>query len=152
MKKIITAIIGYFCFFSLLSFSQYSDDYLKRMVERRNIIDLEIAGTSASEGVGIFLNLNYSRILLVKKRYFVNTTIGIGPLPFKKGIALPHQITLNFGKENDFLEIGIGGTYWRGNSESINNPGLETSYQYYPYIGYRRHRYSQKNDRLNNDM
>ena len=118
--KIITLISLYI----LLSSIVYSQD--TRKIEKNNNIDLTVGGN------GLFVSLNYSRILLIETKYFINVSVGVGTVPFIGGITMPHQITINIGRKNNFLEFGIGASYWSGKSNAsaytetltqlVNNP------------------------------
>lgn len=90
-------------------------------------------------GTGLFVSVNYSRILLVKSNYFINASVGIGTVPFTGGITLPHQVTFNLGKKSSFLELGIGGSYWSSKSNSSGYTETVNSYQLCPIIGWRKH-------------
>ncbi len=118
---------------SLVVFSQKDNSNLKESLNRKNAIDITIGGT------GLVVSANYSRVILVKPNYFINASVGIGPVPFSGGINLPHQVTFNLGKKNNFLELGLGGTFWTGKDDG---PGSgETLHSYYisSIIGWRKH-------------
>ena len=96
---------------------------------RRNAIDITYGGT------GLFLSGNYSRKVLVERDYFLNASVGGGTIMGIGGITLPHQCTFNYGRRYDYIEAGIGGSFWKGKNEG--NEGL-FSYSISPIIGYRR--------------
>ena len=99
---------------------------------KKNAVDIAIGGN------GLFISTNYSRIVLVKPNYFINTLVGIGTIPSVGGVTLPHQITFNIGKNSSYLELGIGGTFWSGKSNSSGYSETVTSYQLSPIIGWRK--------------
>ncbi len=121
-----------FLLLSLMAYSQSQDPDSKHLIERKNSIDLSIGGN------GLFASVNYSRIILVKSNYFMNTSVGIGVVPFVGGMTLPHQVTFNLGSNNSFIEFGIGGSYWNGKSNASGFTETITSYQLSPLIGWRK--------------
>lgn len=136
MKKVrITSFIGLFLLLSKMTYSQDNNVFLKTKLIRKNTIDLSIGGN------GLFASVNYNRIIMTKSNYFISSLIGIGATPFVGvgGITLPHQITLNFGKTNSFVELGIGGSYWLGKSNASGYTETINSYQLSPIIGWRKH-------------
>ncbi|MCZ4695578.1 hypothetical protein DWB61_12705 [Ancylomarina euxinus] len=134
MKEIrIVSLVGLCLFLSVMAYSQENDDDLRRIMERKNNIDLSIGGT------GLFASVNYNRMIFVKTNYFVNASVGIGTVPLNGGIAIPHQVTFNLGKKSSFLELGIGGTCWSGKSNASGYTETLNSYQLSPIIGWRKH-------------
>ena len=125
--KVIFTVVITFIISTSVAFSQ--NDMSNPYLEKRNNIDVTLFG----QGWGI--SANYSRILIVQPKYFLNTSIGIGSLPFLGGTTFPHQLTLNFGKSKSFLEVGIGGTYWRGTDMGEK----ASSYNLSPVLGWRKH-------------
>lgn len=65
--------------------------------------------------------------------------IGIGATLFPGGITLQHKVTLNFGKINSFIELGISGSYWLSKSNASGYTETINSYQLSPIIGWRKH-------------
>ena len=118
-------------FFSKVN-AQESDSNLNNTLKRKNVVDLTMGGT------GFFISANYNRIIVIKNNYFINTSIGIGTIPFVGGLTFPHQVTLNYGKKSNFLEIGVGGTYWSGKSNSSGYSDNISSYNISPIIGFRK--------------
>ncbi len=90
-------------------------------------------------GMGLGFALNYSRAIAVKDNYFVEASAGLGTLPSLGGYSIPHEVTFNFGSESSFLELGIGGNYWTGESNSSGYTETISSYQIAPIIGWRKH-------------
>jgi len=68
----------------------------------------------------------------------MTSSVGIGTVPFVGGFSLPHHLTLNFGRNSSFLEVGIGGSYWQGKSNASGYSETESSYQLCPIIGWRK--------------
>ncbi len=99
---------------------------------KKNSVDIAIGGN------GLFISTNYSRIVLVKSNYFINTLVGIGTIMSVGGVTLPHQITFNFGENSSFLEVGVGGSFWSGKSNASGYTETITSYQLSPIIGWRK--------------
>ena len=110
-----------------------AQNYLTISLGKRNAVDFTLAGS------GIFASVNYNRIVYVSKSYFVNTSAGIGVVPFFLGSVFPHQASINIGKKRDFLEIGIGGSYFFGKSDGAAMTTSAFSYNFVPSIGYRKH-------------
>ena len=128
-------IISLFIFYLLLinpSYSQINNHDLKSTIDRKNIIDITLLGQ------GGFLSLNYSRILLVRQKYFLNASVGTGMVPYYSGFSVPHQLTFNIGKNTSFFEIGLGGTFMRGKTDSSGFTETTTSYLLSPVIGWRK--------------
>lgn len=84
------------------------------------------------------LSINFENRFVITPGFFVTGKIGIGfcrefsffNTPSKDYFALPHHISLNFGRRRGFFEIGMGGTY----------VPLKPYYPYYflyPFAGYR---------------
>lgn len=65
-------------------------------------------------------------------------SVGLGGMPMM-GIALPHSFKANFGVGNNFLELGVGGTYITGKTNESGFTESFYSYQLSPIIGWRRH-------------
>lgn len=74
--------------------------------------------------MGQFLSLNYGRVIKINSKSFINASIGLGATFFVQeydnpnsqentGAAFPHQLTINFGKNKSFFEVGIGGVFWK---------------------------------------
>jgi hypothetical protein len=124
-------------FLAAIAFSSFGQiDSLKynALVKKQNSFDVSIGG------LGLFASLNFSRYVLIKENYFVNTSIGIGTVPMVGGMVLPHQITFNYGKNRKFLEVGLGGTYWGSKiHDEPNKEEVVHSYNLAPIIGWRIH-------------
>ena len=88
-------------------------------------------------GTGLFASANYGRILSVKPNYFLEASIGIGTVPFVGGLVFPHKIIANFGKNKNFIEVGIGGSFWSGKSNSSGFQDSISSYLLSPIVGWR---------------
>ena len=99
----------------------------------KNSFDLTIGG------MGLGLSVNYSRTISVKEKYFVAASAGIGTLPFLGGYSIPHQVTFNLGTNGNFMELGLGGNYWNGKTNSSGYTESTYSYQLAPIIGWRKH-------------
>lgn len=131
MKGIrIITLFGLCLLISTIAYSQENDDHLSKIIKAQNSIDLSIGGT------GLFASVNYNRIVLAKSNYFISTSAGIGIVPIINGITIPHQVTFNLGKKNNFLELGIGGSFFRGETGFLR---FWYMYQLCPIIGYRNH-------------
>lgn len=98
---------------------------------KKNIIDITLGGT------GIFASINYSRVLLAKENYFINTSLGIGTVA--SGATIPHQLTINLGKQSSFFETGIGGILWSGTDTSSSRINTKNSYNLSPILGWRKY-------------
>ncbi len=133
MKK--NRIIGLISLYILLSGMAYGQENVGNIVklERKNSIDLTIGGN------GLFASVDYNRTLFIKSNYFVSASVGLGTVPFVGGITIPHQVTFNLGKKNSFIELGIGGSYWSGESNASGYTETLSSYQLSPIIGWRKH-------------
>lgn len=121
-----------FLFLSTTLFAQEITGDLTQIIKRKNSIDLTVGGT------GLGISANYNRIIAVKTTYFTNISIGVGKLPAVQGTTLSQQITWNYGKKNDFFEIGMGGMLWLnytsgGCASKGGNPYFLT-----PMMGWRR--------------
>jgi hypothetical protein len=113
-------------------FTQNSD-YGKVKSHRKNNIDFTLGGS------GLLASINYGRIVAVKSNYFINLSAGIGIVPFSGGFTVPHQLTFNLGTGSSFLELGFGGSYWRGKSDASGFTETLSSYHVSPVIGWRKH-------------
>jgi len=126
------SLIFFWLTVSSTSYSQISDNDLKNTISRKNIIDITLAGQ------GGFLSANYSRILMVNQKFFLIASAGMGVIPFYAGFSVPHQLTFNIGKKSSFLEVGLGGTYMRGKTDSSGYTETTTSYLLSPIVGWRK--------------
>ena len=98
-----------------------------------NAIDITFAGS------GLVISANYSRKLFVRPGFFMNASLGVGTVPSSGGLTVPHQITLNLGRRQSYLELGVAGTYFTGTSNASGFTERLYSYQLSPLIGYRRY-------------
>jgi len=130
MKKLLIFIV---VFITLLTTKLYSQQGLPFFLERKNIVDITLGGN------GIFVSANYSRIVFIESNYFLCASVGIGTVPFIGGSVYPHQMSINFGKKRNFLELGLGGSYWIGKTNSSGYTLTTASYNFMPSIGYRAH-------------
>ena len=89
-------------------------------------------------GMGMGGSVNYGRNFMIKDSYFLNVSAGMGTLPFVGGTTIPHQITFNIGKQSSFFEIGLGGTYWSGKSNSSGYTESINSYHLSTIIGWEK--------------
>jgi hypothetical protein len=103
----------------------------RRRLDRqtRNMIDLTYGGS------GLNLSGNYSRKFELNRYYFINASIGAGTMIGIGGITIPHQCTINYGQRFNYLEAGLGGSFW-GKARK-DQEGLY-SYSISPIVGYRR--------------
>ncbi len=129
MKKLLIILIVFVSFFSTKLYSQQG---LPFFLEKKNTVDVTLGGG------GIFVSVNYSRIVFVESKYFLCASVGIGTAPFIGGSTYPHQLSINFGKKRDFLELGLGGSYWIGKTNASGYTITDFSYNLMPSIGYRR--------------
>lgn len=129
----VIGLIGISVFLSFVAFGQDDNQGGVMLLRWRNSVDVTVGGT------GLVASFNIGRIVVVKENYFVNTTVGIGSVPYVGGFTLPHQLTVNFGKKSSFLELGIGGTYWYGNDFDTDVSGESYGYQLAPIVGWRKY-------------
>ena len=123
---------------STISYSQIINDSLseKKLFERKaNVNAIGLLGG------GIFISGVYDRIIYEKSDQFVSIHLGIGFA--LSGASFPHGLSINFGKRNNYFEMGIEGTYLTsldlsrfslGEGSHLNEYG---SYNIFPNIGYR---------------
>jgi len=132
--KLYFSLIIFLTAIALSSFGQIDSLKYNALVKKQNSFDVSIGG------LGLFASLNFSRYVLIKENYFVNTSIGIGTAPMVGGMILPHQITFNYGKNRKFLEVGMGGTYWVSTIHDEPHKGdVVHSYNLAPIVGWRIH-------------
>lgn len=99
---------------------------------KKNHVSLNLVGN------GIGISVQYARTLMVKENGFLNLGVGIGAVPFSGGISVPHFVSYNLGKNGNYLELGIGGTYWTGKDNATAENDQLSGYHLYPIIGYQR--------------
>jgi hypothetical protein len=135
MKYLRTVSILVLCLLSfILTEGQELSNKPNTFIRKKNIIDI------TSGGNGLIVSVNYNRLVLINQSWFMDISAGIGTTtPLINGLTIPHQATLNFGKRNDFLEFGIGGSYWQGKSDISEYKETLTSYNLSPIIGWRKH-------------
>ena len=109
------------------------DSAMTETLKCKNAMDITFAGS------GIAISANYSRKILVRPGYFINTSMGVGTIPSSGGFTIPHQITLNMGINKSHFELGVAGTYFNGKNYSSGSPERVYSYLVSPLIGYRRY-------------
>lgn len=102
---------------------------------KRNNINFNMFGDAS------LISVNYERLFDLSPSIFLSGSIGAGynaafSLCFlgcgskpKRFLTLPHHFTVNFGKDRDFFELGIGGTIMVGNTSE--------HYFLYPMLGFR---------------
>lgn len=92
-------------------------------------------------GEGNLLSLNYSRKILVRRKFFVDAKLGIGILYSEIPIfgdeaatvwGLSHTISFNYGGKGHFLELGIGGNVYKADSKLQYIPFPTIGYKYQP--------------------
>ncbi|OYT16032.1 MAG: hypothetical protein B7C24_10005 [Bacteroidetes bacterium 4572_77] len=104
----------------------------KPAITKKNQLNFTLAGS------GIGVSLNYGRNFLITPKHFIEISVGVGSVPFSGGLSVAHQITYNMGENGNFLELGLGGTYWQGTENATANQEMINSYHIYPIIGYRK--------------
>lgn len=124
--KVMTALI-----LSVGVMNAYSQDG-QTIIPKKNQLGVTIGGN------GIGVSLHYGRSFLISSTRFMEVVVGVGSVPFAGGISVPHQITYNLGKNGNYLELGLGGTYWQGTDDATANQTSISSYQIYPLVGYRK--------------
>ncbi len=102
------------------------------LLTRKNSVRITLGGN------GIIFSGEYARILRVKPACFLEGSIGAGVIPFSGGVVIPHQITWNRGKSTNFLELGLGGSFWTGKTDASAYEERDYSYSLSPVIGYRK--------------
>lgn len=102
------------------------------LVSKKNQVSFNLAGN------GIGVSINYGRSFLLSSTRFMEIAVGVGSVPFSGGISVPHQITYNLGRNGNFLEFGLGGTFWQGTENATANQTTISSYQIYPLVGFRK--------------
>jgi len=92
-------------------------------------------------GNGLFMSVNYGRVVNQYDGYLITGIAGIGMFPPLGGTGAiwtaPHQLTLNLGRSIQFMEIGIGGTYATGKTNASGYTEASYSYNLSPILGYR---------------
>jgi hypothetical protein len=96
----------------------------------------------------VYINLNmpflapsveYGRVLHSSTKGFLNGSAGIGSIAVAGGLTVPHQLTFNFGKRSSFFEVGVGGVFWNGTTDSSGFTERESSYNLGPVLGWRKY-------------
>jgi hypothetical protein len=115
----------------------------------------QIGGRSANSffaevgGNGLYYSLNYDKVGKMGKRAFLSVRIGIMVLPMRKGnweFGIPVEVNASFGKENHYLEAGLGISYLHMNVWALSSyPQLQSAgmvHRFYRVlrIGYRYQR------------
>lgn len=89
------------------------------------------------------LSVGYERLFKIGENFFLAGKIGLGlnkefricifsldcQKPAEKYISVPASLTINYGENKSFLEVGIGGSKLHGN--------IDQHYWIYPIIAYR---------------
>ena len=90
-------------------------------------------------GMGLGISLNYNRTVSEKENYFVVASLGLGTLPSLGGYSISHQVTFNLGTNGNYMELGLGGNYWSGKTNSSGYTETTNSYNLSPIIGWRKY-------------
>jgi hypothetical protein len=92
----------FFCFVSKQSASQYvkEDEVLIK-----NTIYVEVGGN------GLFISLNYDRIIKQNGKFILTGRGGVSYLSFSKSLSVPITFSVLYGKRDYFFEIGSGPTF-----------------------------------------
>jgi len=125
MKRIIFLMV----FISNVALGQISNE----IQPESNSIDLTIGG------LGLGVSLNYSAVFFSSKKYFTVASVGLGTMPALGGVSFPHKFTFNYGTNGNYVEFGLGGSYWIGSSNSSGYTEKIDSYNLSPIIGWRKH-------------
>ena len=89
--------------------------------------------------MGLAPSVEYGKILLKKDKWFLNGSAGIGTVAPVGGVTVPHQLTFNLGKRSSFFEVGAGGVFWNGETDSSGFTERESSYNIGPLLGWRKY-------------
>ncbi len=84
-------------------------------------------------------SIEYGRVLTHKEKWFLNVSAGIGTVAYAGGVTIPQQLTFNLGKRSGFFEIGAGGIFWNGDTDSSGFTERESSYNIGPLLGWRKY-------------
>jgi len=110
MKKMLIFLTGILL---LSSGSSLAQSYY----QRDHGLYLEIMGTGGE------LSLNYEKI--IDNRISVRVGGGFTGLAFRKGFAIPFSVSTLLGSNQNFLEMGIGGSYLGIDEDSTDDTYLD---------------------------
>ncbi len=74
-------------------------------------------------GIGGELSANYEKI--INNRISVRVGAGLTGVAFRKGFAVPFSVSTLLGSNQNFLELGIGGSYLSIDEDSTNDTYLD---------------------------
>jgi len=128
-KPVITIII---LLLTLPVLAQKKDFSREEAFQHKNSVALTLAGN------GLFLSIDYDRILFVRPKVFMDANMGIGVSPWVSGIIYSHQLIVNVGKKTGFFMVGVGGTF--GWFKTDSSGFTETVFHYYlsPIAGWKK--------------
>lgn len=70
---------------------------------KENSIFFEVFGSGGE------LSLNYEK--LIEEKFSVRAGFGLTGVAFRQGLAIPFGVSYLAGRQNHYLEIGVGGSY-----------------------------------------
>ncbi len=76
-------------------------------------------------GTGGELSANYEKI--INNRISVRVGAGLTGVAFRKGFAVPFSVSTLLGSDQNFLELGIGGSYLGIDKDSTDDTYLDIS-------------------------
>ena len=128
-KAVLTFLV---VLFTLSVLAQKKPFSRQEALQRKNNVSLTLGGN------GLFLSLNYDRVLAAKPGFFVDANVGLGFIPMTGGTSFSHQLVFNLGKRTGFLMLGVGGTYLWSKSDASVCTKAKTSYHLSPIVGWKK--------------
>ena len=125
---------------ALLSFSQTGNDTIAEKPYMKNTVYFEALGN------GLLYSLNYDRILAKHRKFALAGRVGAARMPdinYQFDYTFPVEISLLYGKTNQFMEFGAGITFIdaREFSNQQENPSYTLNNEIVRYkvmrVGYR---------------
>jgi len=104
--------------------------------------EFSVPSNSIKANLGLMFlapSIEYGRVLARSDKWFLNGSAGIGTVAMVGGITIPHQLTFNIGKRSSFFEIGAGGIFWNGETDSSGFTERESNYNIGPVLGWRKY-------------
>lgn len=138
VSELLIGLRGWVCipFFALISLMVQSQENKLEIKRPVNTIGVSVFGDAS------IISANYERLFYVDSNIVLTGKVGVGrneefqicfsglcANPPERYLTLPHHFTANFGKNRNYLELGLGGTQFFQNKYE--------AYVLYALMGYR---------------
>lgn len=125
MKKLVFVLITIVGIY----FSCYSQN-IENTGIRKNVLSIGFAGpiflnSTNNDKANFVGSVNYDRVIFQKSDFFLNGNIGFGGYHSEGNtfMAVPYSLSINIGKNNNYLELGTGGILGLNQTKQLRYSG-----------------------------